>query len=177
MGIVADILNLPEDLARAPAIMRTLLPTACLISVGVILGAPGALHLGAGRVPAALLALFSPWMWIIASAILLVLGFNRLGDVVKKGVTESGPSLERSKEFIRVVGSMDQDELTALYEIAKGTEGLTADPASMAIDAAGRLTSLTRKNSKLFPTDGHNQIWIAGPYRLFVAEWAKGRTA
>lgn len=139
----------------------SLLPTGCLVGVGIVVG----MHEN------------SPvWLWVPAAVMLLIFGYNRIGDMVKKGIGETGPSLERCKEFLGVIGTLTEEELTDLYTLVKGTEVLTTSPASMAIDNAGRLTSLTRKNRKLFPTDGHALIWIAEPYRPFASEWAKGRS-
>lgn len=176
MGFFADILNLPKDLERGPALMREWLPAGCLIATGAILAAPGALRLGQGHVPIAFVELFSPVMWWIAVFVLLMIGVNRMGAFVKKCVGESGPSLERSKEFIRLVASLKRDEVNVLQILADGTELVTTNPAWVPIDTAGLMTAvLTSRSRSMFPTDGKNRICIAEPYRPFLFEWSKGR--
>jgi hypothetical protein len=172
-----DFINSPEKLNRLWADMKAMWPFLGMAGVGIIIAEPRALHLTrnwSGNMWA-----FLPWqLWACLAFVLFIMCFAWVDTLIAKGVAASGPSVERAKEFLQVVGSLDAEQLTTLALLVKSTHLDPAAPNNMHIGGnEDALMSLHRASRNVFPTDGKNQIWITAAYRPFALKWVDGRTA
>ncbi len=176
MGI-ADYRDLPETLRRVWSVVRSMWPYALMVAAGAILSEPRALHLTRG-VADSFWSMF-PWqVWLAIVGLFFLIGFTWVDFLIGRGVAERGPSVERAKEFFQVVGSLNDTQLVTLDLLVRGTSLDPHAPNNMHIGGNEEaLTSLHKKATNIFPTNGKNEIWITAAYRPFALKWHEGRSA